>query len=119
MDHSSIGGHAGNVVQGTVPKTLGPISAQWQWDSRQWDDVTIDNNMTFDTVAEMLSLQESPESEDGGLEPAAKAAPSNLKKREAAEPSFPPPDREVKVPTEPPFPPPGREQAPWKKQRNS
>ena len=91
---------------------IGPISAQW-------DDATIDGNMTFDTVAEMLSLQESPESEVDGLEPAAKAAPSNLKKREPTEPSIPPPDREVKVPTEPPFPPPGREQPPWKKQRKS
>ena len=44
---------------------IGPISAEWQWDSRQWDDATVDGNMTFNTVAEMLSLQESPESEVG------------------------------------------------------
>ena len=61
---------------------VAPISAQWQWDSRQWDDATIDNNMTFETVAEMLSLQESPESEEELPEPAPKSAPSNIRKRE-------------------------------------
>lgn len=93
---------------------IAPISAQWQWDSRQWDDATIDNNMTFDTVAEMLSLQESPESEEEIPEPAPKGAPSNIRKREDEEPVPP-----ARTPTEPPFPPPGHEQPPWKKTRKS